>query len=113
MKTGQQKRVCLAALFFLASAGGSAEGGFTGNDLKPECDRGTELCLSWVSGMHMMHGLMVGLNRKPLYCRPDGVINSQVIEIFRAYLRKNPATLHLPADAIFVLTLQEAFPCRR
>ena len=105
-------RTPLITFMALAASACWAQGSFTGNQMAPECARNSELCLSWASGMHMMHGLMVGLKRQPLYCRPAGVINSQVILIYQAYLRNNPAKLHLPADALFVWAMQESFPCR-
>jgi Rap1a immunity proteins len=80
--------------------------------MAPECARNSELCRSWASGMHMMHGLMVGLKRRALYCRPDGVINSQIIQVYQVYLRNNPEKLHMPAETLFVLAMQQAFPCR-
>ena len=105
-------RVAIISTMALSISLGEVRADFNGNDIAPECARSSEICLSWVSGMHMMHGLMVGLKRKPLYCRPAGVINSQAVQIYQTFLRNNPAKLHLPADALFVFAMQEAFPCQ-
>lgn len=47
-----------------------------------------------------------------LYCLEDSVQNSQLIDVFRAYLRDHPEKRHQPARSLLLMSLQEAFPCR-
>jgi len=81
--TGARIRIALSATMALSVAASESwsQDIFTGNQMGPECARNSELCPSWVAGMHIMHNMMVGLKRPPLYCQPAGVINSQVVQI--------------------------------
>jgi len=44
-------------------------------------------------------------------CIPENVNNGQAIRVVLAYLRANPAKLHIDEGVLTLLALQEAFPC--
>ena len=44
-------------------------------------------------------------------CIPAKVNNGQAVRVVLAYLRANPATLHIDEVVLTLLALQEAFPC--
>ena len=61
-----------------------------------------------------MHDLMAIIDRtKPLYCEPDGFLVGEAVKIFNTYMQTHPEQLDLPAIALFVTAMQEAFPCRQ
>lgn len=55
--------------------------------------------------------LRVG-GREWRFCPPDGMVNSQVRDVFIAHLLGHPSDRHLPAGRLFIASMLIAFPCR-
>ena len=75
---------------------------------------GTGVCLGLVKGIHLtlafvreISGNEAAINT----CIPESVNHGQAVRVVLAYLRANPATLHLNEVNLIILALQEAFPC--
>ena len=50
-------------------------------------------------------------DKENFYCFPEKVIVKQITEIVANYLQKHPEKRHLPASALVVIALKDAFPC--
>jgi hypothetical protein len=75
---------------------------------------GAGVCLGLVKGINLtltfireISGNEAAINT----CIPESVNNGQAVRVVLAYLRANPATLHLDEVVLIILALQEAFPC--
>lgn len=49
---------------------------------------------------------------RPKICISDDISNAQAVKIALKYLNDNPAKLHLAANYLIRLSMEEAFPCK-
>ncbi len=75
---------------------------------------GAGFCLGLVKGIHLtlafvreISGNEAAINT----CIPESVNHGQAVRVVLAYLRANPAKLHLDEVVLIIRALQEAFPC--
>lgn len=72
-------------------------------------------CLGLISGV-MGYGMIaerLGTDKEMsfLFCQPDRVTPTQAAHIVVKHLNRYPETWHVPAIAIIIRALREAFPC--
>ncbi len=109
----------LAAICALAFAGASHA--MTGNELD-QAFKATELApaaAAYTLGAFEATNLWMDYisatvpGRTPLYCVPNGVTNTQAVDIVKRHLVATPATRHLAASVLVVTALKEAWPCKK
>jgi hypothetical protein len=49
---------------------------------------------------------------RPKICISDDISNAQAVKVALKYLNDNPAKLHLAANFLIRLSMEEAFPCK-
>ena len=49
---------------------------------------------------------------RPKICVSDEISNTQAVKVAVKYLQDNPAKLHLPANFLIRLSMEQAFPCK-
>ena len=111
----------------------SALFGGTGNDLLKNCKTAvaffdgytstghsdasisdTEACASYVKGIADAGSIwqLTHESDAPMFCIPgDGVSGIQLVRIVVKHLEAQPESLHLPAAALTIGALRNAFPC--
>ena len=60
-----------------------------------------------------VQGLVEGKAQDETLCIPDGVVQGQIAEAVRKYLRDHPEELHLHAVPLIVKAIQAAWPCSK
>jgi hypothetical protein len=107
------KTLLLALALLISSTSTYADKlNITGNDfINAEGDDKTFM-VGVISGVLAGSALTSEVHGKQkLYCPPAGVTVSQDIEIFIAYLKKNPTQTHVEISNLLLSALVEAFPC--
>ena len=129
----------LAVVLVIALAGVSAPAQKTivdGNSLDDHCrysrqsDNGVKLsdiefgkasfCVGYIRGV--LDEIWTQANRpdeigiknvgRPKICVSDEISNTQAIKVVAKYLQNNPAKLHLAANYLIRISMEEAFPCK-
>src|SRR5262245_1585506 len=76
-------------------------------------EMGLLACATSFSGMLDMHGVMVYVGVRPLFCLPQqGIQNEQAMRIFIRWGQLRPQDLHQTARMGALQSLVQAFPCR-
>lgn len=74
---------------------------------------GVGFCTGLLQGMTNLNRVYeIELNKKALFCTPNGITNGQTARIVVKYLKEHPEKLHENESVLAFLALQEAFPCK-
>lgn len=70
-------------------------------------------CLGLMQGMTNLNRIYeIQLNKRALFCTPDGINNGQAARIVVKYLKEHPEMLHEHKIHLIVRAFQGAYPCK-
>ncbi len=115
------QRAVLAAIVTVLPVANGAKGEevsryLSGNDLLQVCRTSTAFCYGYVVGVYDANQA-IGWPRTvvlaPRPCLSRKVDSSQIGDVVRVWLEKNPAQRHMNAAGLTIMALVEAFPCKK
>jgi|WetSurMetagenome_2_1015567.scaffolds.fasta_scaffold64564_4 hypothetical protein len=102
--------ICAAAILLAASPAMALKG----DRLKAAADLAEKTPNTYSGGYFdgYVQGLVEGKAQDEELCIPDGVVQGQVAEAVRKYLKDHPEELHLHAVPLILKAIQAAWPCK-
>jgi Rap1a immunity proteins len=86
----------------------------SGNELWSLCRQNDAeaFCSGYIIGvLEAFDALSAAKKLKVPWCFSAGVVNSQIIDVVKLYLRDHPETRHYTGPTLVMLALEEKFPC--
>lgn len=71
-------------------------------------------CWAYIRGVaDVTDGMMKNQILNQTFCLPDNAKTDEIVQVFIKYMKNYPEQLHYPASAAIMLSLRDAFPCKR
>jgi hypothetical protein len=110
------RHTILAAICLSLLASPAQAQALTGNQLYQQCrdnDRWSKgFCFGFIMGAsEILNGIPPSSALRTNRIPPEGVTNGQIEDVVKLFLRDHPKQRHLPAAALIIYALADAFPC--